>query len=54
MVCLYTQIALETGSFTVLEHKTKYLFACQNIVVYLFQSSFTVTQVTQMSMLQFI
>ena len=43
-----------TGSFTVLEHKTKYLFACQNIVVYLFQSSFTVTQVTQMSMLQFI
>ena len=50
--CLYTQICTgNTGSFAVLEHKTKYLFlACQNIVVYLFQSSFTVTHV---SMLQF-
>ena len=30
MVCLYTLIRLETGSFTVSEHKTKILVACQN------------------------
>ena len=29
----YAQIQLETGSFTVLEHKTKIcLFACQNML----------------------
>ena len=47
MVVLYSQIALETvGSFTVLEHKTKY-FLLVKCCTYIFQSSFTIiTQVT--------
>ena len=35
MVVLYTQIALETpGSFTVSEHKTKMLLACQMLLIF--------------------
>ena len=35
MVVLYTLIALKTGSFTVVEHKTKILVACQMLHIYL-------------------
>ena len=34
MVVLYTQIALETGSFTVPEHRTKMPVACQMLHLY--------------------
>ena len=41
---LYTLLALETDSFTVSEHKTKILVACQNMLhLYLSKRLFTIT-----------